>query len=105
MRTTDPEDARKPSGWTGLHQAAFRPDTPLHVVEKLIQLGAWRFLRTQDDKKQTAYEIALEHDRKPELVALLKPVLKRSIAPEIIVAFEKALKEIVLSRVKREVGS
>lgn len=62
----------RPSGatfYTPLHQAA-RAGAPIGVVEKLLQLGAWKTLRTVDG--YTAYDIAVQY-KYEHLYGILQP--------------------------------
>ena len=65
------------AAYTPLHQAALG-NAPPHVIERLIRFGAWRTLKTGDDK--TAMDIALENGN-DSIVPLLKPVYPRDEIP------------------------
>lgn len=63
-----------------LHQAA-HGGAPIGVVQRLLELGAWRTLRTA--RGETPLEIAQRKDH-TELLAILNPVLLRTVPAAIL---------------------
>lgn len=61
----------EPKGYTPLHQAAWH-GANLSVIGELLSLGADRSATT-NTKRQTAYDIAVEKHKKPDLEYLLFP--------------------------------
>ncbi|MCS2162617.1 hypothetical protein MUU47_16120 [Scandinavium sp. H11S7] len=80
----------EPKGYTPLHQAAWH-GANLSVIGELLSLGADRGVVTQS-KRQTAYDIAVEKHKRPELDYLLFPQ-KMTIAQLLrkVVATERQL--------------
>ncbi len=83
------------SGFTPLHQAAFLGG-PVPVVERLLELGAWRTLRTADG--DTAADIAAANGH-IELAALLAPRLVREVDATDLAQLECQLHGVILGRV------
>jgi len=82
------------SRFTPLHQAAWH-GAPAPVVEALLELGAWRTLRTADDA--TARDIA-ERRGHDALVPLLTPSPVTRARPEILPMLDAHLQEVVDAR-------
>lgn len=78
-----------------LHQAAWH-GAPVDVVEKLLELGAWRRLRTADG--ETALDIARRKGH-GHLVEVLTPS-RCPAAPEVFPALDRHLAELVRSRMR-----
>lgn len=80
----------EPKGYTPLHQAAWH-GANLSVIGELLSLGADRGVVTQS-KRQTAYDIAVEKHKRPELDYRLFPQ-KMTIAQLLrkVVATERQL--------------
>ncbi|MEV0333414.1 ankyrin repeat domain-containing protein [Nocardia sp. NPDC050717] len=83
------------SGFAPLHQAAWL-GAPETVVERLIELGAWRTLRTADG--DTAADIA-DARGNDHLSALLAPQLVREVDATVLAQLECQLHAVILGRV------
>ncbi|NTV62832.1 MAG: ankyrin repeat domain-containing protein [Oscillochloris sp.] len=82
------------SRYTVLHQAA-HGGAPAEVIEQLIALGAWRTLRTAQGER--AVDIAQQKGY-AQLMPLLTPALKRSIAPETLQAIQGHFHAVIQGR-------
>lgn len=82
------------TGRTPLHQAAYG-GAPAYVVEKLIELGAWRTLPEDHGKK--AIDLAQERGN-THLVSLLEPKFSRFVPPQELEAIQIYFHEVILSR-------
>ncbi|KAK6333317.1 hypothetical protein TWF718_011134 [Orbilia javanica] len=97
-RLRDPNDTRPPSGWTTLHQAALLSTSTISHIERFVSLGAFRTLRTLNTN-ETAYDIAKKNQRSREILDALKPNHERQLDKQTIRNLQKALDEVVMSRV------
>jgi hypothetical protein len=82
------------SRYTVLHQAA-HGGAPADVVTQLLALGAWRTLRTAQGER--AVDIA-QRQGHAQLMPLLTPALKRSIAPELLQSIQGHFHEVIRGR-------
>jgi len=80
--------------YTSLHQAA-HGGAPEQVVNRLVELGAWRTLRTAQDER--AVDIARRKGH-GALVPLLEPTLRRTVALEALQAIQRHLHALVVER-------
>ncbi|MGW6421177.1 ankyrin repeat domain-containing protein [Nocardia sp. NPDC055053] len=83
------------SGFAPLHQAAWH-GAPTAVVERLLELGGWRTLRTADG--DTAAEIAAARGN-DQLSGLLAPRLIREVDATVLAQLECQLHAVILGRV------
>ncbi|MFE3541531.1 hypothetical protein ACFXK0_00995 [Nocardia sp. NPDC059177] len=83
------------SGFAPLHQAAWH-GAPEPVVERLLELGAWRTLRTADG--DTAADVAAARGN-DQLSALLTPRLVREVDASVLAQLECQLHAVILGRV------
>jgi hypothetical protein len=82
------------SWYTPLHQAAYG-NAPADVVDRLIQLGAWRTLRNADGQRPV--DVA----RKRNQVALLErlePVYKHQVPPAVLIQIQANFHATILGR-------
>jgi hypothetical protein len=89
----------RPAGssfYTPLHQAAWH-GAPVDVVERLIELGAWRTLRTA--RGQRAVDIARQHGHE-HLLEPLEPVICQNLNAETIGLLDLQLAGLVESRIR-----
>ncbi|KAF8536865.1 hypothetical protein BDD12DRAFT_982502 [Trichophaea hybrida] len=90
-----------PSGYTPLHQAAWH-GAPVHVIETLIQHGAWRTLRTTKGKYLTPLDIAKDYGW-AHLYEILSPVIRHTVPEKILQALERQLYTFIGEEVGGEV--
>lgn len=83
------------SGFAPLHQAAWH-GAPVPVVERLLELGAWRTLRTADGETAAEIAAARGHDGLAERLA---PSLRRTIEATALAQLECQLHAVILGRV------
>ncbi|MEV6213833.1 hypothetical protein [Nocardia sp. NPDC051833] len=83
------------SGFAPLHQAAWH-GAPEPVVERMLELGAWRTLRTADGDTAADVAAARGHDR---LAERLTPSLIREVDPTVLAQLECQLHAVILGRV------
>lgn len=89
----------RPAGrslYTPLHQAAWH-GAPVAVVERLLELGAWRTLRTAEG--QRAVDIAVEHGHE-HLRGPLEPVPHRQLDADTVEQLDRQLAVLVESRIR-----
>lgn len=96
----DPEmlNATRPGGkalLAPLHQAA-HGGAPLEVVEELVQLGAWRTLRTAARERPVDIAARLRHDH---LIEALTPVIRRNVPLDALAAVQTHFQEVINGRV------
>lgn len=100
-RSLTPNDWR-PGGaslYTPLHQAAWH-GAPLPVVERLIDMGAWRTLRTE--KGQRALDIAAEKEHR-QLLGILEPVIHRHVDPNSLDRLDLHLAALIETRIRPQI--
>ncbi|MGZ5416252.1 MAG: hypothetical protein ACXWDI_03655 [Nocardioides sp.] len=85
--------------YTPLHQAAWH-GAPLPVVERLVELGSWRTLRTA--KGQRAVDIAAEKGHR-HLLGILEPVVHRTADAETLGWLDLHLAALVDSRIRPQI--
>lgn len=83
------------SGFAALHQAAWH-GAGTDVVEKLVAFGAWRTLRDRSGRRP--FDIA-EAGAHRHLLAHLRPVPARRVAPATLRALEIGLHAVIRGRV------
>ncbi len=81
-------------GFAPLHQAAWH-GAPVEVAQRLIQLGAWRTLRTNEG--QTAWNIAAQRGHQ-HLAEILRPAPLHSLADDVVRGLEKQLHLLIRGR-------
>jgi hypothetical protein len=81
-------------GYTPLHQAAWH-GAPVDVAQRLIQLGAWRTLRTYAGK--TARDIAQERGHQ-HLLDILQPIIRHKVADNVLRGLERQLHLLIRGR-------
>jgi hypothetical protein len=84
-----------PAWFTALHQAAWH-GAPTAIVKELLDRGALRSLR--DSKGRTAFDVAVEHDRTPDLRDRLRPP-RSPLRQEQIRALDARLAELIDGRI------
>lgn len=82
------------TGYTPLHQSA-HGGAPADIVQKLLNLGAWRTLRTADGK--TALEIATIRGN-DHLISVLEPVLLHQVPEETLEAIQAYFHSVISER-------
>lgn len=80
--------------YTPLHQAAWH-GAPLDVVQRLVELGAWRRLRTTEGLR--AVDIARQRGA-THLLEALEPTLVKPLDDELIGRLDQRLAEVIESR-------
>lgn len=83
-----------PSGFTVLHQAA-HGGASADVIQQLIDLGAWRSLRTTEGER--AVDIA-QRRKHHQLVDLLTPQIQRDVPTETIQAIQQHFHAVIRGR-------
>ncbi len=83
--------------YTPLHQAA-HTGAPASVVERLLELGAWRTLRNA--KKERPVDVAVRTGHK-NLEKLLEPRLVRSVLKESLMPLRAYLHGVIRARAER----
>lgn len=89
----------RPTGtslYTPLHQAAWH-GAPVEVVERLLELGAWRTLRTAEGLR--AVDIARDQ-RNNHLIELLEPRQRRELDPDLLGSLDLQLARLVEDRIR-----
>ncbi|HNS37683.1 MAG TPA: ankyrin repeat domain-containing protein [Anaerolineaceae bacterium] len=79
-----------------LHHAAYN-GAPLQVVQSLIDLGAWRTLRTAEGER--AAEIAARRGH-THLLTLLEPVYQRTVPPDVLSRIQGHFHAVILGRAR-----
>lgn len=82
------------TGYTPLHRCA-HGGAPAEIVQKLLNLGAWRTLRTDDGK--TALEIATNRGN-VHLIPVLEPVLVHQVPEETLEAIQAYFHKVISDR-------
>lgn len=80
--------------YTPLHQTA-HGNAPVEVVQQMIEMGAWRTLRTADDER--AVDIAKRKGHQ-HLVQLLEPAYKTHISHAKLQKIQNHFHQIILAR-------
>lgn len=80
-----------PSWLSPLHLAA-RGGAPVSVVERLIELGAWRTLRNARGERPVDVAMRAGH---AQLVTPLTPVLKRQVRPDALLKMQGHFHELI----------
>jgi len=86
-----------PTCWTILHQAAMSPQITPAQISRILELGAFKRLKTLDTD-QTAYEIALDYEQPEEILELLKPNEMGEEVKERFKGLQMGLEEIIHMR-------
>ncbi|KAJ7208871.1 hypothetical protein GGX14DRAFT_364991 [Mycena pura] len=86
-----------PSGYAPLHQAAWHGAT-VEDVKRLLDLGAWRTLRTIN-KDDTPLDIARKSHH-THLYDILAPVIRHPLPGKTILILEKSLHEVIQAECK-----
>ncbi|MEO0539195.1 MAG: ankyrin repeat domain-containing protein [Cyanobacteria bacterium P01_A01_bin.123] len=84
------------SGFTPLHQAA-HGNAPVDVVQKLLELGAWRTLPTSSGERAVDIAQAQGHTN---LVPLLEPVYVHTVPAETLQAIQTHFHQVIVGRAK-----
>lgn len=84
--------------FTPLHQAAWH-GAPVAVAEQLIELGAWRTIRTSDGRRPVDIALQRGHDH---LRAILEPVVLRPVDESLVGRLDAHLAALVESRVPQK---
>ncbi len=84
-----------PSRYTPLHQAAWHGANP-DVIDRLLDLGAWRTARTA--RGETARDIALRR-RHTQLTELLTPVVRHPVNADVLTRLEHHFHGLIRERV------
>lgn len=84
------------SHYAPLHQAAWH-GAPLEVVKRLVELGAWRTLRTADGRRPLDIALGKGHRH---LAQFLQPVVLREADPEVLPWLDLHLAALVESRIR-----
>jgi len=84
-------------GFTALHQAAWHGADP-EVVQRLLDLGAWRTLRA--DNRQRAVDVAEQHGHH-HLVAILRPVAVHPLPDDVVAGLREHLHLLIRGRIPR----
>ncbi|KAJ4418024.1 hypothetical protein N0V85_001598 [Neurospora sp. IMI 360204] len=95
------------SMWTPLHQAVYH-HAPVHVVERLLEYGAFKTLRTRTSEfgypnltpLELAHEMAVFH-----LYDILSPVVKRPLPPDTLQRIEYNFHRLIRSEVGQRVDA
>ncbi len=82
------------SGYTPLHQAAWH-GVPVAIVLRLVELGAWRTLRTAEGERALDIADRLGHRH---LAGALRPVARRPVPDETLTALERHLHALIRER-------
>ena len=88
------------SGYAVLHQAAHGGASSV-VIQQLINLGAWRTLRTAQGER--AVDVA-QRQGHPQLVDLLTPRLKPEVSLTTIQAIQRHFHVVILTRAEKLIG-
>ncbi|MFD0276838.1 ankyrin repeat domain-containing protein [Kitasatospora sp. NPDC127111] len=80
-----------PSGYTPLHQAAWH-GADSEVVTRLLELGAWRTLRTSSGERAVDIAAARGHVR---LLDLLRPVVHHPLGAGTVALLERRLHALI----------
>lgn len=80
-----------------LHQAA-HGGAPLEVVEKMLELGAWRTLRNA--RGERAVEVAWTH-KHVHLLAALRPRYKHQVPSSVMIRLQKNFHKVIRGRVEK----
>jgi hypothetical protein len=91
VNTTRPDGK---SLYTPLHQAAYG-NAPVNIVQKMLDIGAWRTLRNSDGERPI--DIAKQKEYQ-HLAQVLEPVYKTNVPSEILKKIQKYFHEIILDR-------
>lgn len=82
------------SGFTPLHQAAWLgADTG--TVLRLVELGAWRSLRTTDGERAVDIAGRLGHQH---LTGALRPVIRRPVADDVLAELQERFHDLIRER-------
>ncbi|MCJ1254365.1 hypothetical protein MMC24_002180 [Lignoscripta atroalba] len=92
--TRSPEQI--PSGYTALHQAAYH-GASVELVQKLLDLGAWRTARTIEDPDKTPLDVARKHGWQ-HLYGILAPVIRHTLPPNTLAALQNHFHHLVHSK-------
>jgi hypothetical protein len=82
------------SWFAPLHQAAYG-GAPRYVIERLIDLGAWRTLR--DARGQRPIDV-LDSKRHPELVSALEPRLRHAVPADVLAKLQTHFHGVIRGR-------
>ena len=82
--------------YTPLHHAAYN-GAPLEVVQSLLELGAWRTLRTAEGER--AVDIAAKRGHTP-LLPILEPVYQRSVPLDVLSRIQGHFHTVILGRAR-----
>lgn len=82
------------SWFAPLHQMAFG-GAPVHLAERLIELGAWRTLRTRAGER--AVDVAKQRGH-GHLVPVLRPVLRREVPPQRLSRIQGHFHDLIRAR-------
>lgn len=85
------------SFYAPLHQAA-HGDAPLDVVQKLIEMGAWRTLRNAKEQRPVDIALAQNHER---LVPLLSPQYQHQVPFDVLLKLQHNFHEVIRGRVRK----
>lgn len=89
----------RPSGtsiYTPLHQAAWH-GAPAEVVERLVELGGWRTMRTAEGLRPV--DLARQHGH-DHLVSTLEPLVHGKIESDVLDMLDTHLAELVEARIR-----
>ncbi|KAK3952329.1 hypothetical protein QBC32DRAFT_144561 [Pseudoneurospora amorphoporcata] len=95
------------SMWTPLHQAAYH-HAPVYVVERLLEYGAFKTLRTRNSEFSYPNLTPLELAQELEvfhLYHILSPVLKRPLPPDTLQRIEYNFHRLIRSEVGQRVDA
>jgi hypothetical protein len=84
------------SSWhSPIHQLALE-NSPVEIIEKFVNIGVWRTLKTLDGEK--AIDIASRKGHH-HLVYLLKPVYRHSANLEVLSQIQKQFHQVIIERI------
>ncbi len=96
FRTSDLD--REPSGYTPLHQAAYF-GAPIEVVQKFVELGAWRTARSMRGGDNTPLDVVQVPEWHP-LHRTLMPIIRHTVPSKTLDELQHRLHSLIFSEMR-----